>query len=70
MDRIKNLMAEDRPLKWLFYGDSITHGADHCYGQKSYSEHFAERIRYEMRRFNDIIINSAISGDTTVQLLE
>ena len=70
MDRIKTLIAAKRPLKWLFYGDSITHGLVHCFGAKNYCEHFTERVRGEMGRNNDLILNSAISGNTTANLLD
>jgi lysophospholipase L1-like esterase len=59
----------DDPTKWLFYGDSITHGALHTFGHRDYSELFAERVRYELGRSSDIVINTAIDGDTTEELL-
>jgi lysophospholipase L1-like esterase len=61
---IKNLLADKRSLIWVFTGDSITHGALHTYGWRSYVEHFAERVRWEMRRMHDLVINTGISGDT------
>jgi acyl-CoA thioesterase I len=70
MQKIKSLLAKQEPIKWLFYGDSITHGARHTYGNRDYPELFSERIRYELGRLNDIIINTAISGNTTRQLLD
>ena len=58
------------PWRWIFYGDSITHGAKHTHGWRSFPEIFAERLRWELRLRNDIVINSGISGHTTVQLLD
>ena len=58
------------PWTWLFYGDSITHGALHTHGFRAFPEIFAERIRWEMRLLYDVVINTAISGQTTVQLLD
>ena len=69
MKRIKQLFKTATPVKWLFYGDSITHGSFHTHGWRSYSELFNERIRYELLRLQDIVINTAISGDTTNGLL-
>ena len=66
VDKIK----ADKPLKWLFYGDSITHGLTNTFGYRDYTELFAERIRGELERTMDIVINSAISGNTTEDLLE
>ena len=58
------------PWTWVFYGDSITHGAAHTHGFRSLPEIFAERLRWEMRFLYDVIVNTGISGQTTVQLLD
>lgn len=58
------------PWTWVFYGDSITHGAAHTRGFRAFPEIFAERVRWEMRFLYDVIINTGISGQTTVQLLD
>ncbi|HWI94185.1 MAG TPA: SGNH/GDSL hydrolase family protein [Flavisolibacter sp.] len=59
----------EHSLKWIFTGDSITQGAKHTLGYRSYPEIFAERIRFEMGRSRDIVINTAISGHTTREIL-
>lgn len=64
------LARSSEPRTWLFYGDSITHGAAHTHGFRAFPEIFAERIRWELRRLYDVVINTAISGQTTVQLLD
>src|SRR5581483_4932046 len=66
---IKAVLKRKEPAIWLFTGDSITHGALHTLGWRSYPEHFAERVRWEMRRMRDVVINTGISGDTTNGLL-
>jgi lysophospholipase L1-like esterase len=53
----------------VFTGDSITHGAKHTHGSRSYAEHFAERVRWEERRLQDVVINTGISGDKADGLL-
>ena len=58
------------PWCWLFYGDSITHGAKHTYGWRSFPEIFAERVRGEIQHRQDIVINTGISGNTSVHLLQ
>lgn len=68
-DGIKKLLAAKEPIVWLITGDSITHGALHTLGWRSYPEHFAERVRWELRRVRDIVINTGISGDRTGGLL-
>ena len=70
MTRIRHILEGKSPAKWIFYGDSITHGALHTFGQRDYVELFAERLRFELARTMDIVITSAISGDTTRGLLE
>ncbi len=69
LERIRILLAGKEPLKWVFVGDSITHGAKHTYGARSYPEIFGERVRWELRRGRDVIINTAISGNTSVDIL-
>src|ERR1700722_15514537 len=66
---IKAVLKRKDPAVWVFTGDSITHGALHTLGWRSYPEHFAERVRWEMRRVRDVDINPGISGDLTDRLL-
>jgi lysophospholipase L1-like esterase len=63
LEGIKALLAGKEPVMWVITGDSITHGALHTLGWRSYPEHFAERVRWELRRVRDIVINTGISGD-------
>src|SRR5262249_8094820 len=66
---IKQLLAAREPVVRIFTGDSITHGALHTLGWRSYPEHFAERVRWELGRMRDVVINTGISGDQTGGLL-
>lgn len=68
-ENLKRLIADRKPLIWVFTGDSITHGALHTFGWRSYVEHFAERVRWELRRMNDVVINTGISGDVLDKLV-
>lgn len=70
IQKIHRLLKLDLPLIWLFTGDSITHGAKHTHGYRSYPEVFQERIRWELGRVRDIIINSGISGNTITDILQ
>ncbi len=70
MDAARVLLRSESPLVWLFYGDSITQGVRHTEGFRDYTQLFAERVRFEMGRRTDIVINTAISGQTTQELLE
>ncbi|KJF20909.1 SGNH/GDSL hydrolase family protein [Rhodococcus sp. AD45-ID] len=62
--RVEALLKDSStPIRWVFTGDSITQGLAHTNGQRSYVEHFAERIRGEMSLFNHIVINTGVSGN-------
>jgi acyl-CoA thioesterase-1 len=67
---IKTLLAGKEPVVWLFTGDSITHGAAHTTGWRSYPEHFNERVKYELRRYRDVVLNTGISGERMPGLLK
>jgi acyl-CoA thioesterase I len=70
LKRIQDAIANPKySLKWIFTGDSITQGAKHTLGYRCYPEIFSERVRFEMGRYRDIIINTAISGHTTREIL-
>jgi len=64
LQKVQARLAGKDPITWVFTGDSITHGALHTLGWRSYPEHFAERVRWELRRMRDVVINTGISGDT------
>lgn len=68
-NRIQSLLKGGDAATWVFTGDSITHGALHTHGWRSYPEHFAERVRWELQRRRDVVINTGISGDRIVSLL-
>ena len=69
LDGLQKLLQATTPATWVITGDSITHGALHTLGWRSYPEHFAERVRWELRRVRDIVINTGISGNRTGDLL-
>jgi len=69
LELIKKLFKSKEPIKWVFAGDSITQGAKHTNGLRSYPEIFSERVRWEMGRSRDLVVNSAISGNTTTDVL-
>jgi acyl-CoA thioesterase I len=70
LQKLQAMIADKQsPLKWIFTGDSITQGARHTKGYRSYPEIFSEHIRFEMNRARDFIINTAISGHATTDIL-
>jgi lysophospholipase L1-like esterase len=68
MERIRALLRGDAPVRWVFAGDSITHGAAHTIGWRDYTELFSERVRWELRRTRDVVIKTGISGWTITEL--
>ena len=57
-----------KPWTWVFYGDSITHGAAHTHGWRSFPEIFHERVRWELKQSADVVINTAYSGQTALRI--
>ena len=68
-DRLHKLLKTQESCRWLFYGDSITHGACHTFGKRDFSGHFREHIIWELKRQHDLVLNSAFSGYTLRDLL-
>lgn len=62
LETLVRKLAEPAPLKWVFAGDSITHGALHTMGWRDYTELFSERLRWEMARMRDCVIKTGVSG--------
>ena len=63
----------DKPMLWLFLGDSITHGCKHTNLSRNFVEHFTEMIRWEHKnsaRKGDIVINAGVSGETATGFLK
>ena len=69
VESIRALLDRPTPVRWVFAGDSITHGAAHTVGWRDYTELFSERIRWELGRTRDIVIKTGISGWTVEDLI-
>src|SRR5215213_8565011 len=70
MERVRALLGRTTPVRWVFTGDSITHGAAHTIGWRDYTELFDERVRWELRRTRDVVINTGISGRAVATLAD
>ncbi|WP_101847773.1 SGNH/GDSL hydrolase family protein [Zhihengliuella sp. ISTPL4] len=68
--RLAAALRDPAPLNWVITGDSITHGLVHTQGGRSYQEHLHELIRGELERVRDIVLNTAISGNRIVDILD
>ena len=66
----------EKPIFWLFVGDSITHGCLHTHGGRSFAEHWMELVKWEVmprpkhRRTNDLVLNAGVSGETATGFLQ
>ncbi|MGQ4730875.1 GDSL-type esterase/lipase family protein [Streptomyces sp. Ju416(a)] len=69
--RISTILNSNTPATWVFTGDSITHGALHTNGWRSYPEHWTERVRWELGKpkNRDFVIDSGVSGATSAELV-
>ncbi|WP_405009567.1 SGNH/GDSL hydrolase family protein [Kitasatospora sp. NBC_01539] len=59
----------DRPMTWVATGDSITQAVLHTYGARGWVEHVHERIRWQLDRLTDIVVNTGVSGWRAVDVL-
>lgn len=69
LQAVRSWLRGTAPATWVFTGDSITHGALYTEGRRCFVEHFAERVRWELRRFDDVVINTGVCGERTGGLL-
>ncbi|MGO4936178.1 GDSL-type esterase/lipase family protein [Fundicoccus sp. Sow4_H7] len=67
---IQLLIQSKQPLKWLFMGDSITHGALHTDGYESVPQLFEKFLHHDLERPDDLVFNMAVSGATTLSTLK
>ena len=67
--RLRSLLSAPDPITWVLTGDSITHGLVHTQGARNYVDHLHELVRGDLGRSRDAMINTAISGWRTAQLL-
>ena len=68
--RVAGFLEGNQAIKWVFAGDSITHGALHTYGWRDYPQLFEERVRYELGQERNLVIRTATSGWTLGRLAE
>lgn len=69
--RISTVLNSNTPATWVLTGDSITHGALHTNGRRSYPEHWTERVRWELGKpkNRDFVVDSGVSGATSAELV-
>ncbi|MFF5970337.1 SGNH/GDSL hydrolase family protein [Streptomyces sp. NPDC012769] len=63
------IRLSDGPMTWVATGDSITQGVLHTHGARSWVEHLHERVRWQLERLTDIVVNSGVSAWRAVDVL-
>jgi len=46
------------PMTWVATGDSITQAVLHTHGSRGWVEHVHERVRWQLDRLTDIVIEN------------
>ena len=65
-----NVELRPAPMTWVFTGDSITQAVLHTHGARGWVEHLQERIRWQLDRLQDVVINTGVSGWTAPLVLD
>lgn len=68
-EKAGNLKLKQEPMRWLFIGDSITHGALHTYGFDSLPQLWEKYIREDWGREDDVVLNVGVSSATAEEFL-
>lgn len=68
--RCGKLKLSEKPMRWLFLGDSITHGAAFTGGYDSLPQLWEKYLREDWGRRDDTVLNTAVSGATAGECLE
>ncbi len=69
LGRLHRLLQSPKPITWVFTGDSVTQGAKWAGDYRPYPDIVSERIRWELKRSRDIVVNTAISGSRARDIL-
>ena len=67
---VKRLLDGETPVTWMFAGESAAPAADLAQGRRNFTDHFSDRIRTELGRMLDVVINTGNTGETARSLLK
>ncbi|MFC5182860.1 SGNH/GDSL hydrolase family protein [Actinomadura harenae] len=56
------IRLSDGPMTWVATGDSITQAVEHTHGARGWVEHLHERIRWQLNRLTDVVVNTGVSA--------
>ncbi|MFJ3906423.1 SGNH/GDSL hydrolase family protein [Streptomyces sp. NPDC090025] len=63
------IRLSEQPMTWVAAGDSITQAVLHTHGARGWVEHLQERVRWQLDRLTDIVVNTGVSGWRAVDVL-
>lgn len=61
IQQIRGWLHHQQPRVWMFLGDETTAWLRHS-GKPGYAEMFRHRLRWELRRFPDLIVNAGVKS--------
>ncbi len=61
IQQIRGWLHQQQPRVWMFLGDETTAWLRHS-GKPGYAEMFRHRLRWELRRFPDLIVNAGVKN--------
>ena len=68
--RLAAALPHPAPVNGVTPRATTTHGLVHTQGGRSYPEHLHELVRGELERVRDVVLNTAISGNRIVDILD
>lgn len=69
LQKLRDMIDNLCPMTWVFVGDSLTQEGQNLEGWRTYSQHFAERLRFELHRNQDVVIPMGVSAARIDRLL-
>ncbi len=67
---VKRVLDGDKPVTWMFAGESAASAADQAQGRRNFTDHFSDRIRTELGRMLDVVINTGDANESCANLLK
>lgn len=67
---VKRMLDGDKPLTWVVSGDNLSHPDRTLAAGHDYAEQLGERVRVELRRTSDVLIQTGTAAATAEQLVE
>ncbi len=69
LSAVRHLLTREAPNIWMFLGDQATLGLEAENGLRSWADALSERVRWELRRLQDAVVNGGRTGATAESLL-